>query len=144
MAKGRAPLRWGAALAELRRSSKLSAAEVVKRLKALGIEIDRASVYTYEAGKVLAPDAGVVWGLAQIYGVSTDTLISELVAARRGEPSDTKLRESRELRRIGPASDETSLLELWRRLSPQQKKTCLEFLLFQASSGQSQSKRTKT
>ena|ERR1022692_704480 len=137
MAKGLSARRWGTALAELRHASRLSAAEVVKRLKALGLDLDRASIYMYEAGKVSAPDAGVVWGLAQVYGVSVTVLIADLVTARNGAPfgDRAKVGPRAEGADVAPSEDETDLLQLWRRLSPQQKKSSREFILFELSRG---------
>jgi transcriptional regulator with XRE-family HTH domain len=131
MAKVPSAQRWGTALAELRQTSKLSAADVVKRLKALGIHVVRASIYAYEAGTVAAPDAGVVWALAQVYGVPVADLIRDLVADRNGGQIVQGGKTRREAPR-GLSEAEIDLLDLWRRLSPQQRKTCDEFIRFQA------------
>jgi transcriptional regulator with XRE-family HTH domain len=138
MAKGLSR-RWGAALAELRHASRLSAAEVIKRLKALGLELDRASIYMYEAGKVSAPDAGVVWGLAQVYGVSVTDLIADLVTARNGAPFGDRAKVGQRAAGadVALSEDETDLFQLWHRLSPQQKKASREFILFELSRGAS-------
>jgi transcriptional regulator with XRE-family HTH domain len=137
MAKVQSAERWGAALGELRHAARLSAAEVVKRLKTFGIHIDRASIYTYEAGRVSAPDAGVVWGLAQVYGVSVAELIGTLVSIRNGGQSTERARVSPRTTAAKPnlAEDESDLIKVWRRLSPHRRKVCREFILFELNDG---------
>lgn len=132
MAKAAAE-RWGTALAELRRASRLTAREVVQRLKGFGIELDPASIYTYEAGKVYAPDAGVIWGLAQVYGVSVTDLIADLVAERSGEPLLQGRRPSaqRQPRLHSLSEAETNLVRLWRQLPAHKRKATEEFVKFQ-------------
>jgi transcriptional regulator with XRE-family HTH domain len=124
---------WGLALAELRRACRLTASEVVKRLTAFGIEIDPASIYTYEAGKVYAPDAGVVWGLAQVYGVSVTDLIADLVADRsEGRSLEGHKASSRDQARSSTLSDtEANVIQLWRQLPAHKRKACEEFMRFQ-------------
>jgi hypothetical protein len=93
----------------------------------------------YEAGKVSAPDAGVVWGLAQVYGVSVADLIADLVTARNGAPFGDRAKGGQRAAGadVALSEDETDLLQLWHRLSPQQKKACREFILFELSRGAS-------
>jgi hypothetical protein len=50
----------------------------------LDCQADRSTLSEYEKGTVMAPDAGILWGLAQIYDVSAATLIECLVAERSG------------------------------------------------------------
>ena len=127
---------WGATLAQLRNSTGLSAAAVVSDLKVFGINLDRASIYAYEAGRVAAPDAAVVWGLARIYGVRLDELISTLVDVRAtnrpGALDRTKrlavLNRSKQLR---PSSAELQVIERLRRLNSKARKACLDFIDFQ-------------
>src|SRR5437016_4323034 len=85
MAKVHSLRAWGTNLARLRQNASLSGADVVGRLASLGIRVDRRSIYAYEAGRIAAPDAGLVWGLSRIYGVSAEELISGLVLARTGQ-----------------------------------------------------------
>src|SRR5437588_12733401 len=85
MAKAQSLRTWGEHLVRLRQNVSLSGADVVVRLASLGIRVDRRSIYAYEAGRIAAPDAGVVWGLAKVYGVGADDLISLLVQARTGQ-----------------------------------------------------------
>jgi transcriptional regulator with XRE-family HTH domain len=126
---------WGASLAELRHSARLSAAQVVARLKPFGIQIERASIYAYEAGRVAAPDAGVIWGLAQVYGVGVADLIASLVSVRNGGDSlDSGSFRTPERSPYGLGDDEHDLLQLWRRLTPQRRKVCREFIVFESRS----------
>ncbi|PYR29868.1 MAG: hypothetical protein DMF90_28910 [Acidobacteria bacterium] len=118
---------WGAKLAELRKATGLSAAAVVKDLKELGIDLDRASIYAYEAGRVAAPAAAVVWGLARIYGVKLDDLVNALVDAKaiiRLTPSSRSAQ--RRLSRV-----ELGVLDRLRKLTPTARKACLDFIGFQ-------------
>lgn len=128
---------WGAKLAELRKSTGLSAAAVVNELKDLGIDLDRASIYAYEAGRVAAPDARVVWGLAQIYGVKLDELVGVLVDAR------VTLRppSSNQPSRLRLSRAEFQVLERLRKLTPSARKACLEFIDFQIQRSASKHRR---
>jgi transcriptional regulator with XRE-family HTH domain len=118
---------WGGKLAELRKSSGLSAAAVVKRLADFGIVLDRGSIYAYEAGRVAAPDAIVVWGLARVYRVKLEDLLNVLVDARAA----TRLVQSIRSREPEPSRAELDLLRRLRRLSPSARKACLDFIDFQ-------------
>lgn len=118
---------WGAKLAELRKRAGLSAADVVKELRALGVELNSASIYTYEAGRVSSPAAAVIWGLAQVYGVNLEDLVRILVDPRAtsrlaGPDRSTHLRLSLE---------ERNAVNRLRQLSPAARKAVLEFLDFQ-------------
>jgi transcriptional regulator with XRE-family HTH domain len=117
---------WGAKLARLRNASGLSAAGVVRRLLELGVTLDRASIYAYEAGRVAAPDAAVVWGLAKVYGVKLDDLASALVDSRA--TSIVPAHRGQELR---PSQAELKVLERLRALPAGARKACLEFIDFQ-------------
>ena len=137
MAKAPTIRNWGSVLAALRQASGLSAAEVVERLKTLGVEINRASIYTYEAGRVSAPDAGVVWGLSQIYCVPVADLIADLVALRKGEsrpdrPKTSASGKSDANEHLTEA--EIEWVQQWRQLTPQARKACREFIRFQLNS----------
>ena len=117
---------WGARLAELRRGTGLSAAAVVSRLEALGIALDRASIYAYEGGRVAAPDAAVLWGLSRIYNVSLEELVSALLDPRTqvSAPLPTAAHEQ-------PSPAEIRLLSKLRRLRPAARKACIDFIDFQ-------------
>ena len=132
MAKAYPPKAWGSLLAKLRHDIQLSGAEVVRRLEKLGIETDRASVYAYEAGRVSAPDAGLVWGLAHVYGVGTDELISALVAARSGQ-SMKPLQSNNRMQAAGfdLAKDEREIIMQFRKLPPRERRLCREFVFAQ-------------
>jgi transcriptional regulator with XRE-family HTH domain len=130
MTKARVVPQWGASLAELRHAAGLSAAQVVGRLAEIGIEVDRASIYNYEAGKVPAPDAGVIWGLAHVYSVPIADLVGDLVADRIGESFGGPTHG-----RPGPpenlSDSEIRLIVQWRKLTPHTRKACEEFIRFQ-------------
>src|SRR5712692_3865499 len=85
MAKVHSLRAWGSHLTRLRQNAALSGAEVSKRLARLGLHIDRRTIYAYEAGRIGAPDAGVLWGLAKVYGVSPEELAMTLVQYRTGQ-----------------------------------------------------------
>lgn len=82
--------RFGARLKALRKAVKIgnkarSQEYVTNRLAArYGLPLDRSTLSEYEKGTVMAPDAGTLWGLAQIYDVSVATLAECLVAERSG------------------------------------------------------------
>lgn len=65
---------------------KRSRKQIANRLADLGAPLDESSLFQYEAGTVWAPDAGVMWGLAQIYGVGLTELV-DLLRANRTNPS---------------------------------------------------------
>jgi len=147
MAKARVAQAWGASLAELRYEARLSATDVVRRLKDFGVQVDRASIYNYEAGKVSAPDAGVVWALAHIYGVSVEELIAGLVADRSGERPNQGRKTAPELQSQPAALSEAeaTLIRLWRELPSHKRKACLEFVRFQLQEepGETQRRRPR-
>jgi transcriptional regulator with XRE-family HTH domain len=118
---------WGAKLAELRRATGLSAAAVARDLGELGVALDRASIYAYEAGRVAAPDAAVVWGLARIYGVKLEDLVNALVDER----AISRLVSSNRPPKLRPSRAELHVLERLRQLSPTARKACLDFIDFQ-------------
>jgi transcriptional regulator with XRE-family HTH domain len=122
----RAAKTWGARLSELRQATGLSAAAVVKQLAEFGIVLDRASIYAYENGRVAAPDAAVVWGLARIYNVKLEDLVEALVDARA--PMTAQPQQSR---RTTLSSDERRAVEGLRKLERPARKACLDFLDFQ-------------
>ena len=59
---------------------------ISRRLKSLGVPLGGSTLGQYEKGGVWAPDAGVLWGLAKIYGVDLEELIL-LLRANRLSPS---------------------------------------------------------
>jgi transcriptional regulator with XRE-family HTH domain len=118
---------WGTKIAQLRKGSGLSAAGVAKRLAGLGIPLDRASIYAYESGRVAAPDAVVLWGLAQIYGVDLEELVAALLDARK----QVEPRFNRMHRLVEPTSTEIAVLERFRKLTAAARKSCIDFLDYQ-------------
>src|SRR5579871_491571 len=130
VAKTEPPRGWGRLLADLRREAGLTGNEVARRLEHLGIVIDRASIYAYENGRISAPDAGVVWGLAHIYGVPVEDLIATLVRSRtnRAAASAPRLPMTPTLH---VSDDERALIRTWRTLSPTAKRACQQFIDFQ-------------
>jgi transcriptional regulator with XRE-family HTH domain len=98
----------------------------VSRLEALGIALDRASIYAYESGRVAAPDAAVLWGLARIYKVNLEELISALLDPRMQvtAPLPTVISEQ-------ASAAEIQLLIKLRRLRPATRKACVDFIDFQ-------------
>jgi transcriptional regulator with XRE-family HTH domain len=82
--------RFGARLKALREAVKIgnkkrSQEHVANRLAVkYGLQLDRSTLSEYEKGTVMAPDAGVLWGLAQIYDVPVGELAQFLVAERSG------------------------------------------------------------
>ena len=130
MAKVHSLRAWGTHLVRLRQNAGLSGAKVVNGLAALGIQIDRRTVYAYEAGRIAAPDAGVLWGLAQIYRVSADELVAALVSYRTGRPSTVlEPRSSDEMIRV--TSTERDLIQDFRSLSAKDRHACGEFIKFE-------------
>jgi transcriptional regulator with XRE-family HTH domain len=76
--------RFGAGLRALRERVEGRSQEWVVRalMTRFGLRFSRATLSQYEKGTVLAPDAGVLWGLAQIYDVPPGGLLAYLVAER--------------------------------------------------------------
>ena len=108
----------------------LSGAEVVARLGTLGVTLDRRTLYTYEAGRVLSPDAGVVWGLAQIYGADLEDLLKSLVSSRNSPLKIVDIRPGK----LSPAeTEDRRLLQLMHRLSPEAWRAVEDFVRFQLS-----------
>ena len=93
----------------------------------VGIELDRASIYAYEAGRVAAPDAAVLWGLARVYGVNIDDLIGTLVGYRGIE----RLVVPERKQDWKPSSAELKVIARLRKMSPTSRKSCIEFINFQ-------------
>jgi transcriptional regulator with XRE-family HTH domain len=132
MAKAHLPKSWGTTLAKLRQDAQLTGAEVARQLERLGIHLDRASVYAYEAGRVSAPDAGVIWGLARIYGVSVEGLITALVRSRTGRAGELPKDDGAHPTGGFDLSDEErELVQEWRKLTHQGRRACREFVSFQ-------------
>jgi hypothetical protein len=132
MAKVQSLRGWGTHLARLRQNAALSGADVVGQLASLNIRVDRRSIYAYEAGRIAAPDAGLIWGLSKIYGVSVEELISGLVSARTGQkPAPAHLNTpSHESIRV--TAEERELVHQIRSLSPKARRACVDFIAFEA------------
>jgi hypothetical protein len=123
---------WGTLLAKLRQRSELSGAAVVRRLSELGIKLDRRTLYTYEAGRVLAPDAAVVWGLSQIYAAKVEELLVALVASRNGGKLHVPVASLEVKRgRFSLSLEEKRFLKLFRQLRVKQRSDCEKFVRFQ-------------
>ena len=121
---------WGATLAARRRDIGLSAAAVARRLGQLGIQVDRGTIYAYEAGRIAAPDAGVVWGLASVYNVSADELIQSLVEARTGIVGRSQAPVDDGRTTVDLTKDEFDLIRKFRKLSARERFLCREFTEF--------------
>ncbi len=128
---------WGVRLAELRRAAGLSAAAVVKHLAGFGIALDRASIYAYENGRVGAPDAAVVWGLARIYNVKLEDLVTALLDARTPIIPQTR----RQASLVQFTSAEMKVLERLRELKPAARKSCIDFIDFQLAASMSRGRK---
>src|SRR5712691_2085907 len=111
MAKVHALRNWGVRLARLRQNAALSGGEVVNRLASFGIQANRRSIYAYEAGRIAAPDAGVVWALAKIYGIELEELISTLVVARTGQRPISPSIETSAQESVRVSAEERELLQ---------------------------------
>jgi transcriptional regulator with XRE-family HTH domain len=75
---------FGQRLTELR-GAKRSRQQICNRLSDLKVPLDASSLFQYEAGTVWAPDAGVLWGLSEIYEVPLAELVA-LLRANRARP----------------------------------------------------------
>jgi transcriptional regulator with XRE-family HTH domain len=131
MAKVRPTRDWGAILRQLRQTLGMSGADVVARLKVLGVTLDRRTLYTYEAGRVRSPDAAVVWGLARIYGADLEDLIMSLVSNRNAptaRAAEVRTSKPRELLR-----DDSQLIQLFQNLPAETKAEVEEFIQFHIS-----------
>jgi hypothetical protein len=123
---------WGAHLARLRQNAALSGAEVVVHLAALGVRMDRRSIYAYEGGRIAAPDSGAVWGLSKIYGVNTDDLISLLVQARTGQRLTATHEGTTGQESIRVSPEEREIVHQLRGLSSKARQACRDFIAFEA------------
>ena len=131
MTKGHALRQWGMRLARLRENAGLSGGKVVEKLLELGIKVDRRTIYAYEAGRIAAPDAGVVWGLAGIYNVDTADLIARLVACRTGRLVTTAEKDAPLDEWVKLSIEERKLFTQLRCLPARKRQTCLDFVAFQ-------------
>jgi transcriptional regulator with XRE-family HTH domain len=113
------------ALRGLRQKAGLSGGEVVARLGVLGVTLDRRTLYSYEGGRVMSPDAGVVWGLAQIYGAELEQLSRSLVASRNSQPVATLASKTPDV-----SIHNARLIQLIERLPREAKKELEEFVRF--------------
>jgi transcriptional regulator with XRE-family HTH domain len=75
---------FGARLRALRGRHSREAISI--RLGELGVPLGGSTLAQYEKGLVWAPDAGVLWGLARIYGQDLAELIA-LLRANRNDPA---------------------------------------------------------
>jgi transcriptional regulator with XRE-family HTH domain len=141
MAKVQALRSWGAHLARLRENAGLSGAAVIARLASIGIRLDRRSIYAYEAGRIAAPDAGVVWGLAQIYGVDTDDLISALILARTGTRAQPPKCDPNLGETIVVSNRERELVMQLRKMPHKSHQACQDFVAFESQ--RASTKRTR-
>jgi transcriptional regulator with XRE-family HTH domain len=57
--------------------------QISLKLTEKGTPLGATTLLQYEKGAVWAPDAGVLWGLGQIYGVPLDDLVALLLANRQ-------------------------------------------------------------
>lgn len=122
---------WGAQLAHLRENTALSGGKVVERLTLLGIRVDRRTIYAYEAGRIAAPDAGVIWGLARIYGIDVDDLIASLVSSRTGLPLANARAKGSSKERVTVSMPERDLLLQLRNLPHENRQACFDFVAFE-------------
>jgi transcriptional regulator with XRE-family HTH domain len=132
MASGKKPIvipAFGAWLERLRKGR--SRATIARLVKTAGVEMDESTLANYEAGRVLAPDPGSLWALAQIYQVAHSDLVARLVTNRN----------DRDLSDLAPASpaghtllddDEQFCLERFRALSTSDQREILSLLEFKA------------
>lgn len=126
---------FGKFLREHRDASGLSAEQVVHRLQRYHVKLDNSTLYNYEAGTVAAPDAGVLWGLCQIYSdLEIDPLLAFLVHTRSGLPVAAPKRAATT---TPPdiSDDEWQLVHTFRRLAPAGQRATLDFVTFQAGRG---------
>lgn len=56
--------------------------QISQRLQALGVSLDESTLVQYEAGTVWAPDVGALVGLAEIYSIPLQSLITLVLANR--------------------------------------------------------------
>lgn len=81
---------FGLILAGLR-GRKRSREQISKALETLKVPLGGSTLAQYEKGKVWAPDAGVLWGLAEIYNVPLDYLARLLARNRQDATLDVDL-----------------------------------------------------
>jgi hypothetical protein len=74
-------LEFGRRLEELRGTR--TREQVSVRLRELGVPLGGSTLAQYEGGSVWAPDPGVLWGLAQIYRVEHEDIVTLLRENRR-------------------------------------------------------------
>lgn len=87
--------------------------QISRKLAHLGVPLGGSTLAQYESGTVWAPDAGVLWGLAEIYGVELHAVISLLRANRAnqvlcnsGQNGDVTAVQNRTLQpAVSPASE---------------------------------------
>lgn len=112
---------FGKALTTLR--GKRTPQQISQRLAALGIHINRSTLWQYEHGTVGAPDPVVIWGLAKIYKTDLAGLIDRLASERAShEPAmDLRLLNIEEQR-------EADMLELWATLGKAQRENVMQLM----------------
>ena len=122
---------WGALLLRLRKDAGLSGTDVVDQLANLGVKLDRRTLYTYEAGRVTAPAAAVVWGLACIYRADVEDLLKALVVTGNATSPNAKLGDVKKSKAFEATSEDFQLMEVIRKLPPTLRNECREFIRFQ-------------
>jgi hypothetical protein len=131
MAKVQPNRQWGALLARLRHEVRLTGSEVVQRLADLGVKLDKRTLYTYENGRVMAPDAAVVWGLAVIYGASLNELVITLIESRNAATGVNIEPRLTQLSRSQFTLDAQELIGLIQQLPKELRAECDQFVRFQ-------------
>jgi transcriptional regulator with XRE-family HTH domain len=107
---------------ETLRGPTTSRAVVCAKLAQLGLRLDRSTLLQYERGTVESPSAVVLWGLAQIYRVPLDDLMSALLF-------DVTKRPQAKRHEAEPLTPEQRIIaELSGPLSPHLRQTLVAFL----------------
>jgi transcriptional regulator with XRE-family HTH domain len=71
---------------------KRTRAQIAIRLNDLGVPLGDSTLAQYENGNVWAPDAGVLWGLSEIYGEPLERLL-ELLRRERNQALGRPIRD---------------------------------------------------
>ncbi len=127
----------------LRRSrGNRSREQIARKLEQFGAKIDESTLVQYEKGAVWSPDPTVLAGLAQIYEVRTDWLISLLVENRKDPNARTieylplpSMDDPESEPQPILTADQRHLLQMWNKLPPELRQHVLTMIGYIAAHG---------
>lgn len=93
-----------------------------------GIKVDSSTLYNYEGGTVFAPDPGVLWGLAKLYDVDLEEMLTLLVMNRANQDAETLELQYSKPNEVRVHADDLPFIEYGRAVSGVGRKRLLEVM----------------